>query len=380
MRVDGALRPQAPPDARGRDGRRSRSPARRAGGGARSGARRVRGPLRGRRPARRRQARRASSCTRARARVGDAVAGARRRRGRRRGRPGAGSCTASTATRRGCSSSPSSAEAHRRSRRALQAREVTREYLALVEGRPPARTGTIDAPIGRDRRVRTRDVDRHRRAARARSRTSRSRRRCRARRCCACGSRPAARTRSASTCRRSAIRWWATRSTGRRGGSGSSASSCTPRACAFAQPFTGAPVDVGRRCPRIWPRRSSGRAPRPARRSPGGRSSWPSAKSRSTSFSGVSGSSSWPSLKRPTCSSSGDVRGVLLALAEVAHALLVGRLDLGLLPFGEAFVAVLGRLSGVGGIAPGWRSWSSAMPGSYHPARRRTQITQVTRV
>jgi 23S rRNA pseudouridine1911/1915/1917 synthase len=39
---------------------------------------------------------------------------------------------------------------------ALQRREVAREYLALVEGRPPARTGTIDAPIGRDRRVRTR--------------------------------------------------------------------------------------------------------------------------------------------------------------------------------------------------------------------------------
>jgi 23S rRNA pseudouridine1911/1915/1917 synthase len=39
---------------------------------------------------------------------------------------------------------------------ALQRREVTREYAALVEGRPPARTGTIDAPIGRDRRVRTR--------------------------------------------------------------------------------------------------------------------------------------------------------------------------------------------------------------------------------
>ena len=31
-----------------------------------------------------------------------------------------------------------------------------REYLALVEGRPPARRGTIDAPLGRDRRVRTR--------------------------------------------------------------------------------------------------------------------------------------------------------------------------------------------------------------------------------
>jgi 23S rRNA pseudouridine1911/1915/1917 synthase len=39
---------------------------------------------------------------------------------------------------------------------ALQARAIEREYLALVEGRPPALTGTIDAPIGRDRRVRTR--------------------------------------------------------------------------------------------------------------------------------------------------------------------------------------------------------------------------------
>jgi 23S rRNA pseudouridine1911/1915/1917 synthase len=47
-------------------------------------------------------------------------------------------------------------EAHRRLKAALQAREITREYLALVEGRPPARRGTIDAAIGRDRRVRTR--------------------------------------------------------------------------------------------------------------------------------------------------------------------------------------------------------------------------------
>jgi 23S rRNA pseudouridine1911/1915/1917 synthase len=38
----------------------------------------------------------------------------------------------------------------------LRGRAVTREYLALVEGRPAARAGTIDAPIGRDRRVRTR--------------------------------------------------------------------------------------------------------------------------------------------------------------------------------------------------------------------------------
>jgi 23S rRNA pseudouridine1911/1915/1917 synthase len=39
---------------------------------------------------------------------------------------------------------------------AIRHREVTREYTALVQGRPPARTGTIDAPLGRDRRRRTR--------------------------------------------------------------------------------------------------------------------------------------------------------------------------------------------------------------------------------
>jgi 23S rRNA pseudouridine1911/1915/1917 synthase len=49
-----------------------------------------------------------------------------------------------------------SEDVHRTLQRALRAREITREYLALVEGRPPARTGTIDAPLGRDRRVRTR--------------------------------------------------------------------------------------------------------------------------------------------------------------------------------------------------------------------------------
>src|SRR4051795_8767356 len=45
---------------------------------------------------------------------------------------------------------------HTALKEALQRREIVREYLALVEGRPPARSGTIDAPIGRDRRVRTR--------------------------------------------------------------------------------------------------------------------------------------------------------------------------------------------------------------------------------
>jgi 23S rRNA pseudouridine1911/1915/1917 synthase len=47
-------------------------------------------------------------------------------------------------------------ETHRRLQSAIAEREVEREYLALVEGRPPARTGTIDAPVGRDPRVRTR--------------------------------------------------------------------------------------------------------------------------------------------------------------------------------------------------------------------------------
>jgi 23S rRNA pseudouridine1911/1915/1917 synthase len=46
--------------------------------------------------------------------------------------------------------------AHTALRDLLGRREITREYLALVEGRPPARAGTIDAPLGRDRRVRTR--------------------------------------------------------------------------------------------------------------------------------------------------------------------------------------------------------------------------------
>jgi 23S rRNA pseudouridine1911/1915/1917 synthase len=37
----------------------------------------------------------------------------------------------------------------------IRTRTMRREYLALVEGRPDARTGTIDAPIGRDRGDRT---------------------------------------------------------------------------------------------------------------------------------------------------------------------------------------------------------------------------------
>jgi 23S rRNA pseudouridine1911/1915/1917 synthase len=45
---------------------------------------------------------------------------------------------------------------HRALQEAIRRRDLRREYLALVVGCPPARAGTIDAPIGRDRRVRTR--------------------------------------------------------------------------------------------------------------------------------------------------------------------------------------------------------------------------------
>jgi len=56
---------------------------------------------------------------------------------------------------------------HAALQQALREREITREYLALVDGRPPARGGVIDAPLGRDRRSRTRmssDTDNPRRA------------------------------------------------------------------------------------------------------------------------------------------------------------------------------------------------------------------------
>jgi 23S rRNA pseudouridine1911/1915/1917 synthase len=40
---------------------------------------------------------------------------------------------------------------HRALQALIRSRELEREYLALVDGRPESRTGTIDAPIGRDR-------------------------------------------------------------------------------------------------------------------------------------------------------------------------------------------------------------------------------------
>jgi 23S rRNA pseudouridine1911/1915/1917 synthase len=44
-------------------------------------------------------------------------------------------------------------EAHRALSEMIRRREVERVYLALVEGRPRSREGTIDAPLGRDHRA-----------------------------------------------------------------------------------------------------------------------------------------------------------------------------------------------------------------------------------
>jgi 23S rRNA pseudouridine1911/1915/1917 synthase len=49
-----------------------------------------------------------------------------------------------------------SEEAHRRLQELVRRRRVTREYAALVAGRPQSRAGTIDAPVGRDRHDRLR--------------------------------------------------------------------------------------------------------------------------------------------------------------------------------------------------------------------------------
>jgi 23S rRNA pseudouridine1911/1915/1917 synthase len=46
-------------------------------------------------------------------------------------------------------------ESQRELARMIKAREVSREYTALLEGHLGSRTGTIDAPLGRDRRQRT---------------------------------------------------------------------------------------------------------------------------------------------------------------------------------------------------------------------------------
>jgi 23S rRNA pseudouridine1911/1915/1917 synthase len=62
-----------------------------------------------------------------------------------------------------------SADAHRDLARQVRDREMGREYVALVEGRVGSRSGTIDAPVGRDHRVRERMAVGGRRQRKART-------------------------------------------------------------------------------------------------------------------------------------------------------------------------------------------------------------------
>ena len=196
-------------------------------------------------------------------RAGHARAGARRA-----ARPAAttrrapASCTGSTATRPACSSSRAPTRCTPRSRRRCARRDLVREYLALVEGRPPARRGTIDAPLGRDRRVRTRvstDTDEAARGDHA----LRGRARAAARHAAArpAGDRPhppdpraPARDR-ASGGRRPA-------STARPGATAWRASSCTPRGSRSRIRSAASPSTCARRCRPISPPRCTGRGGR----------------------------------------------------------------------------------------------------------------------
>ena len=60
-------------------------------------------------------------------------------------------------------------QAHRRLAAMIKAREVSREYRVLVEGRLRSRSGTIDAPLGRDYRAPERRAVRGRGAREART-------------------------------------------------------------------------------------------------------------------------------------------------------------------------------------------------------------------
>ena len=154
--VDGAAAPEAPPRGRRASWSRSRRSLRPRASRARSRT------CRSRRCGRTSTcssstSRRASSCTRR------AATAARRSRRRSpvappagRTRRARGSSTGSTRTRPALLVVAKSEDVHRALQEAIRQRELRREYLALVEGCPPARSGTIDAPIGRDRRVRTR--------------------------------------------------------------------------------------------------------------------------------------------------------------------------------------------------------------------------------
>ena len=175
----------------------------------REGARGAGGP---RRPRRRSRSRgrtstcswstspRAWSCTRRAGTATGTLAQALERRGAAGGEPGrAGLVHRLDRDTSGLLVVARSEEVHAALKAQLKARGILREYLALVEGRPGARSGKIEAPLGRDRRVRTRISTDTADGRAAVTHFDDRARRSRATRSCACGSRPGARTRSART-------------------------------------------------------------------------------------------------------------------------------------------------------------------------------------
>ena len=133
---------------------------------------------------------------------------------------------------------------HRALKGLLAQRRLRREYRALVDGRPEARSGTIEAPIGRDRRERTlmsidsehpREARTHFEILRALPESTLLAGRARHR------SHPPD-PRPPGGDRPSGMRRQAVRRQPR--ATGSRASSCTPHGCAFTHPVTGEPLDV----------------------------------------------------------------------------------------------------------------------------------------
>ena len=137
-----------------------------------------------------------------------------------------------------------SQETYERLQRLVRRRALTREYLALVVGRPRSRRGTIDAPIGRDRHDRAPPLARHGHAARRGDALRARGAPAGATRCCASGSRPAARTRSASTSPRSTSPSPAIPCTAIAGDLGLERQFLHAARLAFTHPVTGAAVDV----------------------------------------------------------------------------------------------------------------------------------------
>ena len=135
-------------------------------------------------------------------------------------------------------------EVHRALKQLLAERGLRREYIALVDGHPPARTGTIDAPIGRDRRDRVlmsidtddpREARTHFEIERLLPRVGAAARR---------RWTPGAPIRSASTWRRSVIPVCGDPQYGTAGEYGLQRQFLHAARLAFAHPVTGAAVDV----------------------------------------------------------------------------------------------------------------------------------------